>query len=64
MVPVERGVAGRQVPARLVRGGDQEETAVLHAFQRSVGDAGLGRIALVGRGIDQQQRGLDLLQGG
>ena len=61
---VERRIAGRDMTARLVRGGDQEEAAVLDAFQRGVGDAGLGRIALVVGGVDQQQRGLDLLQRG
>jgi hypothetical protein len=57
---VELGRPGRGVAAGFVARRNEVKAAVLHAFERLLGQSGLRRVALVVGRIDEQQGGRDL----
>jgi hypothetical protein len=60
----EARLAGGAVAGGLVVRGNQEHAAVLHPLDLPVEQPELGRVALVVRRVDRQQRRLDALQVG
>lgn len=52
----------RPVPARLFRDREQEKTPVAHSVDLALDDAELGRVDLVVRAVDREERRDDLAE--